>query len=174
MSNRSERLILSRNGDHDAQRISVAVVHRQRDNSVLMIKRRTCESGITWALPGGKVEEGERFRPELTAKREVFEETGIRCYLHNCEKIGARSHPKTGVDIYYYLFFFGGGVKNVRPEEAAKISSVAWCTVDQVKERLGPSAYPKLIEMLPYLGHRKPRPRHGRLLNVRSADLNFN
>lgn len=63
-------------------RIKVGIgVMLLKDNKVLLGRRSpsykdSFELGGTWTMPGGKMEYGETF--EETAKREVFEECGIK------------------------------------------------------------------------------------------------
>lgn len=47
------------------------------DGRLLLLRRRPdCDAGGCWAYPGGKIEAGET--PEQAARREVWEETGLR------------------------------------------------------------------------------------------------
>ena len=49
-----------------------------KNGAVLMVSQyRLLIDGMSWELPGGKVDDGER--PEETAVRECLEETGVRC-----------------------------------------------------------------------------------------------
>jgi len=53
------------------------VVVDDRDGTVLVVHRPRYDD---WSLPKGHVDPGETF--EQAALREVFEETGVRCQLH--------------------------------------------------------------------------------------------
>ena len=57
------------------RRVGVVAV---RDGSVLLVRQyRLLIDGLSWEIPGGKLESGES--PETAAARECFEEAGIRC-----------------------------------------------------------------------------------------------
>ncbi len=53
------------------------VVVDDRDGTILVVHRPRYDD---WSLPKGHVDPGETF--EQAALREVFEETGVRCELH--------------------------------------------------------------------------------------------
>jgi ADP-ribose pyrophosphatase len=49
-----------------------------RNGAVLLVRQYRLQiDGLSWEIPGGKVEDGET--PERAAVRECFEETGFRC-----------------------------------------------------------------------------------------------
>jgi len=56
-------------------RVGVAVIIFNNKDEVLLGKRKGSHGAGTWSLPGGRMEYGEK--PELTAVREVEEETGL-------------------------------------------------------------------------------------------------
>jgi len=55
--------------------LSVAVAAVVRDGKILMIRRERGDYTGYWALPGGKVEQGEHVSE--SAEREILEETGL-------------------------------------------------------------------------------------------------
>jgi ADP-ribose pyrophosphatase len=60
--------------DHGQRAALMAV----KNGKVLLVKQyRLLVNGISYEIPGGRIEEGET--PEAAAGRECFEETGIRC-----------------------------------------------------------------------------------------------
>jgi 8-oxo-dGTP diphosphatase len=52
-----------------------ATVFAERDGRILLLKRAGGEMTGAWYLPGGAVDEGET--PEIAARRELLEETGL-------------------------------------------------------------------------------------------------
>lgn len=56
-------------------RVGVAVILFNKDNYILLGKRKGSHGAGTWSLPGGRMEYNEK--PHVTASREVKEETGI-------------------------------------------------------------------------------------------------
>jgi 8-oxo-dGTP pyrophosphatase MutT (NUDIX family) len=59
------------------ERITARVVLLNSENKMLLLKIRSENSstGVCWLTPGGRMEDGETFLE--TARRELFEETGI-------------------------------------------------------------------------------------------------
>ena len=69
----------------------VVVMTREGDSfQVLLVKRRYPPFQGRWAVPGGLVESGEAMEP--AAKRELFEETGVRRI--KLREFGAFGDPK--------------------------------------------------------------------------------
>jgi 8-oxo-dGTP pyrophosphatase MutT (NUDIX family) len=72
-----------------------AVVYAERDGQILLLQRAEGSAlAGQWFLPGGLVEPGER--PEEGARRELFEESGLRID-GDLELVGA-----------YQMFVYGG------------------------------------------------------------------
>ncbi len=93
---------------------------------------------ILWSLPKGHIEEGET--PQITALREVWEETGIESEISRSLGVidfwfmagGKRIH-KT---VHHFLFKETGGL--LMPQES-EVDEVAWFSLGKIVERL---AYP--------------------------------
>jgi 8-oxo-dGTP diphosphatase len=78
--------------------VSIAVVTRKAE--VLIVCRRESDpSGITWQFPAGIVKPG--MAPEVIAVRETLAETGVHCSVR--EHLGGRVHPKSEVNCEYFL-----------------------------------------------------------------------
>ncbi|WP_406363437.1 NUDIX hydrolase [Streptomyces sp. NBC_00715] len=90
------------------------------DGRLLLIQRRVAERDLAWALPGGKIENGES--PGEAAAREALEETGLR--VRASRQLGERVHPDTGRLIKYVACrVLAGEATAASPRE---VSAVAW------------------------------------------------
>ena len=72
-----------------------------KDGLILSVSRR--HDATKFGLPGGKLDPGET--PEEAAKRETFEETGIK--VNSCVEIYKRVEPPTtpdGIEFFTYCF----------------------------------------------------------------------
>ncbi len=81
----------------------VAIIIENMEGEVLLLLRDN-KSTITypnhWTLVGGKVEAGET--PELAARRELAEETGLKAELSFWKRYD-RQHPLFIIDQYIYV-----------------------------------------------------------------------
>lgn len=99
---------------------NVVVSLVENDGKILLLHRRAADHGLSWTLPGGKVEAPESER--AATKREVLEEVGIVC--RPTRKLGQRKHPDTGRVISYWVCKYQGGEPHVA--EPDKFDQVAW------------------------------------------------
>ncbi|MFI9174860.1 NUDIX hydrolase [Streptomyces lincolnensis] len=103
---------------------------------LLLIRRSLAEGDLLWAMPGGKVEEGES--PEQAAVRETLEETGL--VVEALHQLGARTHPDTGWRIVYVACHVQGGAAHAAsPRE---VSEVAWVPPRAVSQYVPRGLYP--------------------------------
>ncbi len=94
-----------------------------------------------WTFPKGVVEYGEKY--EDAAKREIFEETGLKNIriIHMLSPIHYtyQRHGTIHKTVHYFLFkWFGGEQIKLQKEEG--ISDFKWMTMDKAKKIIG---YPK-------------------------------
>ena len=83
--------------------VSVNAIITNKENNIILVKlgRPQDKRGL-WALPGGKVEEGESFEEALV--REVFEETNISKENYQFHKITMlHDFPETTCKHIYHL-----------------------------------------------------------------------
>ena len=92
-----------------------------------------------WALPKGLVDAGER--PEVTAVREVEEETGVRGELVG--KLGdvRYVYTRSGMRIFKVVSFYlvryrGGRIDDVPPQHRHEVAEARWLPLDDAPSLL--------------------------------------
>lgn len=113
----------------------------QKSTKYLIIRRKDGESNLIWLFPGGKKELTDK-NEKNTAEREVLEETGVLCKA--TKKIGARLHPKTKVNLTYWLCDYVRGEATVK--DAEEIEEVKWATREDVTSIFGDDLFIKVRE----------------------------
>lgn len=109
------------------------VVDRGR---LLMIRRAVVEGDLVWALPGGKLEDGEP--AEQAAVRETLEETGLT--VRAVQLLGERIHPDTGRRIVYVACVALEG--SARRASLREVSAVAWAAPSEIPRYVPRGLYP--------------------------------
>lgn len=89
---------------------------------VLMAKRKGAHGSGQWSFPGGKVDPGES--SVQTAKRELFEETGLIVEEKDFQYVMSNLHYFPEIDTEYVTIFFKvdrdayfGGIEVKEPEK---------------------------------------------------------
>jgi 8-oxo-dGTP diphosphatase len=122
--------------------VAIAVVVKEPE--VLVVCRRsTDDSGITWQFPAGMVK--PRTEPRHVAMRETLRETGVHCSVSR--SLGRRVHPITNVICEYWLCeYVAGEATNIDADENI---SVTWISKDKLP-RIIPSdqVFPPVLEVL--------------------------
>jgi 8-oxo-dGTP pyrophosphatase MutT (NUDIX family) len=115
------------------------VVRRLRGRPMVAAIRPAGKPEGTWALPKGLIVPGER--AELTALREVAEETGVEATP--VEKLGDVRYVYTwaGERIFKVVSFFlfryrGGRLGDIPPEHAHEIAEVRWLPLEEAARLL--------------------------------------
>jgi 8-oxo-dGTP pyrophosphatase MutT (NUDIX family) len=115
------------------------VVRQLRGRPVLAAIRPAGKPEGTWALPKGLIGPGER--PELTALREVAEETGVEATP--VEKLGDVRYVYTwdGERIFKVVSFFlfryrAGRLGQLPAEHAHEVAEVRWLPLEEAPQLL--------------------------------------
>jgi ADP-ribose pyrophosphatase YjhB (NUDIX family) len=97
-----------------------------KGEEVLLIKRGRPPAQNQWSLPGGAQELGETV--EAAARREVFEETGLKLgKLTLIDAIDSIHHDEHGFIQYHYTILdFAGIYKGGTPKAASDVLDLAW------------------------------------------------
>jgi 8-oxo-dGTP pyrophosphatase MutT (NUDIX family) len=115
------------------------VVRQLRGRPVLAAIRPAGKPKGTWALPKGLIGPGER--AELTALREVAEETGVEATP--VEKLGDVRYVYTwaGERVFKVVSFFlfkyrAGRLGDIPPEHAHEVAEARWLPLEEASELL--------------------------------------
>ncbi len=107
---------------------------------ILVVHRPVHED---WSFPKGKLEEGETL--DVTAVREVHEETGMACrivrFIGHTEYVDRKGRPKT---VAYWVMAVEAGSFVVNEE----VDEVRWITLERASELL---SYPRDTELVAVL-----------------------
>jgi RimJ/RimL family protein N-acetyltransferase/8-oxo-dGTP pyrophosphatase MutT (NUDIX family) len=83
--------------------LEAAACYVDIEGKLLLLERSAHKSeGLTWGVPGGKIEKGEL--PVEAAMRELFEETNIVITSSNIKELGKLYIEKPAISYVYHLF----------------------------------------------------------------------
>ena len=121
----------------------VAAIEPQREGGTSNSSaRKTSKTGVVFALPKGIVDRGEK--PDETAVREVFEETGIRgnilTKLTDIKYVYVRSWGDKQrvfkIVSFYLLQYESGEIDDVTPEMRVEVRRALWIPLEGAERKL--------------------------------------
>lgn len=114
---------------HPVPGVGVAVV----DRGELLVVQRGREPGLgRWAIPGGRVELGERLVD--AARREALEETGLDVEIGPVVWVGESIGPGDPPAWHYALVDFLGSVRGGELRAGDDARDVRWVGLDRIDE----------------------------------------
>jgi 8-oxo-dGTP pyrophosphatase MutT (NUDIX family) len=125
---------------------SGGVLFRRHDNTI-EVAMVSVKGGTVWCLPKGIIDSGEN--PEVTAIREVEEETGLKGKI--VEKIGKISYwffireenLKCKKTVHFFLMEYEGG--DILQHDF-EVDSVSWFPIDEAIKTAGYKSEKEILE----------------------------
>jgi 8-oxo-dGTP diphosphatase len=116
----------------------------EKDGEFLLIDRRNPHLKLTWAFPGGIMEEGEE--EEVAAVREAREEVGLDVEV--VKKLSERKHPNTFVQLSYFHCQLKD--KNQEPKilETEEIKDIKWVKASEAIDYFTSDVDPNIKKFL--------------------------
>lgn len=124
-------------------KIVISIVNKQ--NRLLLVRRKYQEGDLHWQFPGGSQEESESEKD--TAQREVFEETHVLC--NPLFRIGERIHPSTKKEIVYWACEYISEEPIDTLDE--DIDLIQWMTPDELRQAITSNIYEKVSDYISQL-----------------------
>jgi 8-oxo-dGTP diphosphatase len=111
-------------------RLTADVVLLARPRHVLLIQRGWEPFKGRWALPGGRVDNGEP--TIMTVRRELFEETGLT--VASLDLVGVYADPGRDPRGRYVTFAYGSTIGGIPPVPVASDDAVdaRWWPIDEL------------------------------------------
>jgi ADP-ribose pyrophosphatase YjhB (NUDIX family) len=130
------------------------------ENNTLLLLRQDTDSGRTWSLPGGKVEERETLAAAL--QREMREETGLEVAVSKLVYV-CDYFPEEHKHIVHMSFFVnrvGGALGDIiLGVDTNRIHAVEMVPLDQISDKISPQfaalaaqGFPTGPNNSPYMG----------------------
>lgn len=120
----------------------LAVIEPRKDPPSVATKRKQSSQKVTLALPKGLVDPGEK--PEQTALREVFEETGVKADLVSKLLDIKYVYVRTWGDqervfkiVSFYLFLYESGeINDIAPAMRIEVDRALWIPLEEAARKL--------------------------------------
>jgi 8-oxo-dGTP pyrophosphatase MutT (NUDIX family) len=120
----------------------LAVIEPRKDLSSQSAKGKKPSQKVTLALPKGLVDPGEK--PDQTALREVFEETGVRALpvtkLTDIKYVYVRTwgdKERVFKIVSFYLFQYQSGeIGEIAPEMRIEVNRALWIPLEEAASKL--------------------------------------
>jgi 8-oxo-dGTP pyrophosphatase MutT (NUDIX family) len=120
----------------------LAVIEPRKDLATAAAKRKKSSQKVTLALPKGLVDPGEK--PEQTALREVFEETGITARpiskLLDIKYVYVRTwgdQERVFKIVSFYLFRYESGeIDEIAPAMRIEVTRALWIPLEEALKKL--------------------------------------
>ena len=122
------------------QNVVIGII--EKDNKLLMIKRKKTEGNLVWAYPGGKVEENET--KEEACIREVYEETGLTVTIKNI--LGERLHPNTKINLTYFLCEYTSGEPTILDKD--EVSEISYKNKQELYQDIKTDIFPPVLKFI--------------------------
>src|SRR5215470_10005199 len=121
--------------------LSVAVIEPQKDAAQPGRRRKSAPKPV-FALPKGLVDPGEK--PDQTAVREVYEETGITAVpitkLGDIKYVYVRSwgdgERVFKIVSFYMLRYKSGAINDIAPEMRVEVQRASWIPIEEAMKKL--------------------------------------
>jgi 8-oxo-dGTP diphosphatase len=111
----------------------VDVIITNDEGKILLTKRNVDPFKNSWIIPGGRMKLGEL--PTKTAKREIFEETGLEIKI---EKLyGVYADPNRDPRCFTASIIYVAKISSGKMIKTLEVSDYKWVSKDEIPENMG-------------------------------------
>ncbi len=121
------------------EKVVVGIV--EKDEKVLIVRRKKGEGDLMWQFPGGTVEQGESFEEAII--RELKEETGVNVFAK--KNLGERIHPYTKKYMAYIVCEYVDGGLVISDDDLDKAE---WVGKGELRDYFTTPIYEAVVDYL--------------------------